>query len=164
MVPQKTGVQEHLQCLPRACDDRCNHATHQPFLVRMDRSCKRPLDRSYYCGVPLWRFDDAAVLWDKHILEFHVSAVCCKCICREFVYAILFRCCLSSFCHSKYVPLPIVCADILVIEGIGIGFSMTVMGCFAILLVPIPFLFFKYGDAIRAKSPYLNPKSGKPIV
>ena len=52
----------------------------------------------------------------------------------------------------------------LVVDAIGIGFSMTIMGSVALLMVPIPFLFYKYGDAIRARSPYLNPKSDKPIV
>ena len=50
------------------------------------------------------------------------------------------------------------------LDAIGIGFSMTIMGSVAVLLVPIPFLFYKYGDSIRARSPYLNPKSDKPIV
>jgi len=52
----------------------------------------------------------------------------------------------------------------LVINKIGIGFSMTIMGCIAVLLVPIPFLFFRYGDWIRARSPYLNPHLGKSVV
>jgi MFS transporter, DHA1 family, multidrug resistance protein len=51
-----------------------------------------------------------------------------------------------------------------VIDAIGIGFSMTIMGCVALLMVPIPFLFYKYGDVIRARSSYLNPKPDKPIV
>lgn len=52
----------------------------------------------------------------------------------------------------------------LVVDAIGIGFSMTIMGSIAVLMVPIPFLFYKYGDAIRARSPYLNPKPDRPIV
>jgi MFS transporter, DHA1 family, multidrug resistance protein len=49
-----------------------------------------------------------------------------------------------------------------VVDAIEIGFAMTIMGCIAVLMVPIPFLFYKYGDAIRARSPYLNPKLDQP--
>ena len=52
----------------------------------------------------------------------------------------------------------------LVVDAIGIGFSMTIMGSVALLMVPIPFLFYKYGESIRARSPYLNPTSDRPIV
>jgi DHA1 family multidrug resistance protein-like MFS transporter len=51
-----------------------------------------------------------------------------------------------------------------VINGIGIGLAMTVMGGVAVLMVPILFLFYKYGENIRERSPYLNPKAERPIV
>lgn len=51
-----------------------------------------------------------------------------------------------------------------VIGGIGIGWSMSIMGFVSILMIPIPFLFYRFGDAIRAKSPYLNPNSGRSVV
>jgi hypothetical protein len=41
---------------------------------------------------------------------------------------------------------------------------MTIMGCVAVLLMPIPYLFYRYGAAIRARSPYLNANAGKPVV
>jgi len=53
---------------------------------------------------------------------------------------------------------------ITVINGIGIGLSMTVMGCVGVALIPIPFLFYKYGEAIRARSPYLNPQADNHLV
>jgi hypothetical protein len=51
-----------------------------------------------------------------------------------------------------------------VIDGIGIGWSMSIMGFVAILMIPIPFLFYHFGDALRTRSPYLNPNSGRSVV
>ena len=64
--------------------------------------------------------------------------------------------------QSKFRQIQLVNCS--VIKSIGIGFSMTIMGSFAVLLVPIPFLFYRYGEAIRARSPYLNPRADRPVV
>ncbi|KAF2846222.1 MFS multidrug transporter-like protein [Plenodomus tracheiphilus IPT5] len=39
-------------------------------------------------------------------------------------------------------------------DGLGIGWATSLLGFVALAMVPIPFLFFKYGRAIRAKSKY----------
>ena len=39
-------------------------------------------------------------------------------------------------------------------EGMGIQWAATLLGCVAIVLAPIPFIFYKYGPKIRAKSAY----------
>lgn len=39
-------------------------------------------------------------------------------------------------------------------EGMGIQWASTLLGCVAIVLAPIPFIFYKYGAKIRAKSAY----------
>ena len=39
-------------------------------------------------------------------------------------------------------------------NGIGINWGMTLIGCIAALLVPMPFIFFYKGRAIRARSKF----------
>jgi len=39
-------------------------------------------------------------------------------------------------------------------EGIGINWGMTLLGCIAVLFIPAPFLFYKFGKRIRAKSKF----------
>jgi DHA1 family multidrug resistance protein-like MFS transporter len=37
-------------------------------------------------------------------------------------------------------------------EGMGVNWASTLIGGIALMLLPIPFLFYKYGPRIRAKS------------
>ncbi|KAG6036631.1 hypothetical protein E4U41_005600 [Claviceps citrina] len=39
-------------------------------------------------------------------------------------------------------------------EGLGIQWASTLLGCVAVVLAPIPFVFYKYGGRIRARSAY----------
>lgn len=39
-------------------------------------------------------------------------------------------------------------------EGMGIQWASTLLGCIAVVLAPIPFIFYKYGAQIRARSAY----------
>lgn len=39
-------------------------------------------------------------------------------------------------------------------EGMGIHWATTVLALFGCVLIPVPFLFYRYGAALRAKSPY----------
>lgn len=39
-------------------------------------------------------------------------------------------------------------------KGLGVGWATTLLAFLALAMIPIPFLFFKYGKAIRAKSKY----------
>ncbi|KAK6460780.1 multidrug resistance protein 10 [Scheffersomyces coipomensis] len=39
-------------------------------------------------------------------------------------------------------------------EGMGIQWATTLLALFACVLIPIPFVFYKYGERLRAKSPY----------
>lgn len=39
-------------------------------------------------------------------------------------------------------------------EAMGIQWATTLLALFAIVLIPIPFVFYKYGAQLRAKSPY----------
>ena len=48
-------------------------------------------------------------------------------------------------------------------KAIGINWSGTLLGCVAVLLVPIPVLFYKYGHKIREKSKFA-PTGPKPLT
>ena len=39
-------------------------------------------------------------------------------------------------------------------EGIGIEWGMTFLGCIAVLFIPMPFVLYRYGRKIRAKSKF----------
>jgi hypothetical protein len=39
-------------------------------------------------------------------------------------------------------------------EGIGVHWTLTLLGCIAVLLVPAPLVFWKYGAKLREKSKY----------
>lgn len=39
-------------------------------------------------------------------------------------------------------------------EGIGIEYGMTLLGCVAAIFIPMPFILYKYGKSIRAKSKF----------
>lgn len=39
-------------------------------------------------------------------------------------------------------------------EGMGIQWASTLLGCIAVVLAPIPFVFYIYGGKIRARSAY----------
>jgi hypothetical protein len=39
-------------------------------------------------------------------------------------------------------------------EGIGVHWTLTLLGCIPVLLVPRPLIFWKYGAKLRGKSKY----------
>ncbi|TQS32703.1 hypothetical protein Golomagni_06975, partial [Golovinomyces magnicellulatus] len=47
-------------------------------------------------------------------------------------------------------------------EGMGIQWASTLLGCVAVVLAPIPFIFYKYGGKIREKSAYAPTNLFKP--
>lgn len=47
-------------------------------------------------------------------------------------------------------------------EGMGIEWAATLLGCVAVVLAPIPFIFYKYGARIRAKSAYAPTFAPRP--
>lgn len=48
-------------------------------------------------------------------------------------------------------------------QGMGIQWAATLLGCVAIVLAPIPFIFYKYGAKIRAKSEYAPTFAAPPM-
>jgi hypothetical protein len=39
-------------------------------------------------------------------------------------------------------------------ENMGVQYTLTILGCISALLVPVPYVFYKYGEKIRARSKY----------
>ncbi|KAK3699145.1 hypothetical protein LTR37_016619 [Vermiconidia calcicola] len=39
-------------------------------------------------------------------------------------------------------------------ENLGVAYTLTILGCITAALVPVPYLFYKYGHWIRSKSKY----------
>ena len=48
-------------------------------------------------------------------------------------------------------------------KALGINWAGTLLGCVAVVLVPIPVIFYKYGAKIRAKSKFA-PTFPKPSL
>jgi hypothetical protein len=39
-------------------------------------------------------------------------------------------------------------------HNLGVGIAMSVLGCVAVIAIPVPFLFMKYGLALRKRSKF----------
>jgi hypothetical protein len=39
-------------------------------------------------------------------------------------------------------------------QNMGVHWTLTILGCIAALLVPVPYVFYMYGAKIRARSKY----------
>lgn len=49
-------------------------------------------------------------------------------------------------------------------QGLGIQWAGTLLGCIALLLAPIPFVFYKWGASIRARSKIAPTFSAPPDI
>jgi ABC-type transport system involved in cytochrome bd biosynthesis fused ATPase/permease subunit len=38
--------------------------------------------------------------------------------------------------------------------GIGVHWTLTLLGCLSVILLPMPWVFHKYGEKLRERSPY----------
>lgn len=56
---------------------------------------------------------------------------------------------LRSFCGAGF---PLFARQMF--KGLGIQWASTLLGCVAVLLAPIPFVFYRYGEKIRQRSSY----------
>lgn len=64
---------------------------------------------------------------------------------------------LASITMSRYlIAGGMVMAARPMYEGIGVHWTMTLLGCIAVLLAPAPLLFWKYGAKLRERSPYAS--------
>ena len=42
-------------------------------------------------------------------------------------------------------------------KNLGVQWTLTILGCLSALLVPVPYVFYRYGHRIRARSKYAGP-------
>lgn len=62
---------------------------------------------------------------------------------------------MSSITFLRYIVAGgLVIADIPMYEGIGVHWTLTLMGCLGTVLVPVPLIFWKFGGRIRARSQF----------
>ena len=67
---------------------------------------------------------------------------------------------LSSITLARYlVAGGMVMASRPMYEGIGVAWSLTIMGCFATVLAPAPVLFWRYGARLRDKSKWAKGRA-----
>ena len=57
---------------------------------------------------------------------------------------------LSRYTFSATFPL----FALQLYEGLGVGWATSILGLCALLLAPVPFLFFRYGEWLRSRSKY----------
>ena len=48
-------------------------------------------------------------------------------------------------------------------DALGVNWASTLLGCIALLLVPIPVVFWRYGAKIRAKSKFAPTAKAQPV-
>jgi MFS transporter, DHA1 family, multidrug resistance protein len=62
---------------------------------------------------------------------------------------------ISSITFLRYIVAGgMVIADTPMYQGIGVHWTLTLMGCLGTVLVPMPFVFWKYGRKIRSNSKF----------
>ena len=47
---------------------------------------------------------------------------------------------------------PLVIVSVPMYESLGVHWALTLVGCLSMLMTPVPYVFSKYGPAIRKKS------------
>lgn len=60
----------------------------------------------------------------------------------------------TAFRYSFAATLPL--AGPKMYETLGVSWAGTTLGCLELILIPIPFMFYKYGANIRARSALIS--------
>ncbi|KAF4335294.1 major facilitator superfamily transporter [Fusarium beomiforme] len=104
-----------------------------------------------YPSISLWSGLVACFLFGIVLMSMYVSSY-------EYItdsYGKHSAIALGSITMSRYlIAGGMVMAARPMYEGIGVHWTMTLLGCVATLLTPAPILFWKYGPRLRRKSPY----------
>ena len=101
--------------------------------------------------IPLWSPLAASVLFGYGILCIFIS-------CYQYLidsYELYAASALACVTVLRYVASGgIVIAAIPMYEGLGVHWTLTLMGCLSALLVPVPYLFTRYGERVRGWSKF----------
>lgn len=87
-------------------------------------------------------------------LMFAASAIAANTIMRSLFGAIFP---LFAVSMTRSLPLDFMLTDVsqfYMFQGIGVEWGMTLLGCVAALFIPMPFLLYRYGKRLRAKSKF----------
>ncbi|KAF4969018.1 hypothetical protein FSARC_3672 [Fusarium sarcochroum] len=104
-----------------------------------------------YASISIWGGLGACFLFGIVLTSIYVSSY-------EYItdsYGEHSAIALASITMSRYlVAGGMVMATHPMYEVIGVQWTMSILGCIAVLLTPAPVLFWKYGPRLREKSPY----------
>lgn len=104
-----------------------------------------------YPGISYWSPLGASVLFGYGILCVFIS-------CYQYIidsYEIYAASALASVTLIRYVAAGgMVEVAIPFYSNLGVHWTLTILGCLSALLVPVPYLFYKYGVKIRKRSKY----------
>ncbi|KAI1070963.1 hypothetical protein LB507_010991 [Fusarium sp. FIESC RH6] len=106
-----------------------------------------------YASVPTWSGLGACFLFGIVLMAIYVGSY-------EYItdsYGEHSAIALASITMSRYlIAGGMVMAARPMYEGIGVHWTMTLLGCIAVMLTPAPLLFWKYGAKLRERSPYAS--------
>ena len=85
---------------------------------------------------------------------FSASAIAANTIMRSLFGAIFPLFAVMYYLYASYGrPLTLLIQSYM-FEAMGIQYGMTLLGCVAALFIPMPFVLYKYGKSIRARSKF----------
>ncbi|KAJ4005639.1 hypothetical protein NW752_002475 [Fusarium irregulare] len=106
-----------------------------------------------FASVPTWSGLGACFLFGIVLMAIYVGSY-------EYItdsYGEHSAIALASITMSRYlIAGGMVMAARPMYEGIGVHWTMTLLGCIAVMLTPAPLLFWKYGAKLRERSPYAS--------
>ncbi|KAK4120455.1 MFS general substrate transporter [Parathielavia appendiculata] len=111
-----------------------------------------------YSSVSIWCSLTACFLFGAVMIAIYVSSY-------EYIidsYGDHSAMALSSITFLRYmIAGGMVMASRPMYSGIGVHWTMTLLGCIATVLAPAPLIFWKLGPKLRKKSPYAESPDGK---
>ncbi|CAG7566161.1 unnamed protein product [Fusarium equiseti] len=106
-----------------------------------------------YASIPIWSGLGACFLFGIVLMAIYVGSY-------QYItdsYGEHSAIALASITMSRYlIAGGMVMAARPMYEGIGVHWTMTLLGSIAVLLTPAPLLFWKYGAKLRERSPYAS--------
>lgn len=111
-------------------------------------------------NISLWSPLAASVLFGYGILSVFISSY-------QYIidsYEIYAASGLASVTLLRYLAAGgMVVVGVPFYENLGVHYTLTILGCISAVLVPVPYIFYKYGHLIRARSKYtVSGGSSKP--
>ena len=107
-----------------------------------------------------WTSDSNISLWSPLVASvfFGYGVLCVFITSYQYIidsYEIYAASALASVTLLRYlVAGGMVVVGISFYENLGVHYTLTILGCISALLVPVPYVFFKYGPWIRSKSKF----------